>query len=289
MDEYLRREPSSLSNHLVDKVVVVTGAANGFGKLVCARAAQLGARVVATDINAEDLQAGVAELNAADGQAMAVHTDVTELAQMQAMVAEVVAKFGRVDVMINNAGTMPLAFYADHAEAAAAWDRCIDINFKGVLHGIVAVHDQMLQQGRGHIVNLSSIYGNFPVVGAAVYGATKAAVNFLSESLRMESQGKIKVTTIKPTGVPNTGLAGGIVNAEAIVGILGVHAASYGQLMQAHQSGELPAEYTDAQHIEYYALEPEHLAEQIIYAINQPWGVSISEVTVRASGDGYIL
>ena len=85
----------------------------------------------------------------------------------------------------------------------------------------------MIAQGRGHIVNLSSIYGNFPVVGAGVYGATKAAVNFLSESLRMESRGKIKVTIVKPTGVPGTGLAGGIVNQAAIVGILGQNMPSY--------------------------------------------------------------
>ena len=275
-----------MTNHVADKVVIVTGAASGFGKIVSTRVAELGGRVVCADINADALQELVSELGES---AVAVPTDVTDLAAMQALARAAVDAHGRIDVIVNNAGIMPLAFYADHAAAVAAWDKCIDINIKGVLNGIVAVHDQMLAQGRGHVVNLSSIYGNFPVVGAAVYGATKAAVNFLSESLRMESQGKIKVTTIKPTGVPATGLAGAIVNPEAIVGILGHHAASYGQLMQAHQAGELPAEYTDVDHIEYYALDPEHLAEQIVYAINQPWGVSIGEMTVRASGDGYIL
>ncbi len=147
----------------------------------------------------------------------------------------------------------------------------------------------MIAQGRGHIVNLSSIYGNFPVVGAGVYGATKAAVNFLSESLRMESQGKIKVTIVKPTGVPGTGLGSGIVNQAAIVGILGHNAPRYLQTMQAHAAGELPPEFSDSNHIEYYALEPQFLADQIVYAINQPWGVSIGDITVRASGDGYIL
>ena len=83
---------------------------------------------------------------------------------------------------------MPLALYADHAEAAEPWDRCIDVNLKGVLHGIIAVYDQMIAQGRGHVVTVSSIYGNHPVVGAAVYGARKAAVIVLSESLRQESQ-----------------------------------------------------------------------------------------------------
>ena len=275
-----------MTNHVADKVIVITGAASGFGQLVSAKTAALGAKVVCADINADALEAVVAEIGDA---AMAVPTDVTDPAAMRALAQAAIDAHGRIDVMVNNAGIMPLAFYSDHEAAAAAWDKCIDINIKGVLHGIIAVHDQMLKQGRGHVINLSSIYGNFPVVGAAVYGATKAAVNFLSESLRMESQGKIKVTTIRPTGVPATGLAGAVVNPEAVVGILGHHAASYGQLMQAGRAGELPAEYTDADHIEYYALDPEHLAEQIVYAINQPWGVSIGDMTVRASGDGYIL
>ena len=157
------------------------------------------------------------------------------------------------------------------------------------MNGIIAVHDQMIAQGRGHVVNLSSIYSNFPVAGAAVYAATKSAVNFLSEALRVESQGKIKVTNVRPTGVPATGLASGIVNQAAVVGILGQNAPAYLQQMQAYAAGELPAEFSDADNIEYYALAPEHLADQIVYAINQPWGVSISDITVRAAGDGYIL
>jgi len=135
---------------------------------------------------------------------------------MAKLAARAVDQFGAIDVMVNNAGVMPLSFYADHAEAASAWDRCIDINLKGVLHGIIVVHDQMIEQGRGHIVNISSIYGNYPVAGAAVYGATKAAVNVLSEALRQESQGRIKVTTIRPTGVPTTGLGAGVINPAAV-------------------------------------------------------------------------
>ena len=89
-------------------------------------------------------------------------------------------------------------------------------------------------------MNLSSIYGNFPVSGAGVYGASKATVNFLSESLRVESQGKIKVTTVKPTGVPGTGLGQGIINQEAIIGILGQNNRFVSAMMQAHLSGERP-------------------------------------------------
>ncbi len=278
-----------MSNYVKDKVIVVTGAASGFGRLVSEKLASLGGKVVCADINAAQLDAVTSAIVGAGGVAEGVVTDVTQLDQMNALAQRAVQRFGCIDVLVNNAGIMPLAFYADHAQASAAWNRCIDINIKGVLNGIIAVHDLMIAQGRGHIVNLSSIYGNFPVVGAAVYGASKAAVNFLSESLRMESQGKIKVTIVKPTGVPGTGLGSGIVNQAAIVGILGHNAPRYLQSMQAHAAGELPPEFSDSNHIEYYALEPQFLAEQIVYAINQPWGVSIGDITVRASGDGYIL
>ncbi len=278
-----------MTNYLADKVIAITGAASGFGRLVATKTAAQGAHVVCADVNESELQTTVADISRAGGSALAVPTDVTKLDQMQRLVQRAVDEFGRVDVLINNAGVMPLAFYSDHEGAQAAWDRCIDINFKGVLHGISAVYDQMISQGQGHVVNLSSIYGNFPVVGAGVYGATKAAVDFLSASLRMEAQGQIKVTNVKPTGVPGTNLGAGVINQEAIVGILGHKAPAHLQQMQAHATGELPIELSDKENIEYYALDPEHLAEQIVHAINQPWGVTISDITVRASGDAYIL
>ena len=278
-----------MNEHVHGKVVVITGAASGFGRLVAQKVAALGAQVVLSDVDVEALNQAVSEITQAGGVALAQPADVTSLEQMHSLAKVAIDTYERIDVMINNAGVMPLAFYSDHEQAYDAWSKCIDINIKGVLHGILAVHDRMLEQGRGHVVNLSSIYGNFPVVGAGVYGATKAAVNFLSESLRVESQGRIKVTTVKPTGVPGTALGAGIINPEAIVGILGQNAPAYGQLMQAHAAGELPAEHTDVNHIEYYALDPEYLADQIVYAINQPWGVSVADITIRASGDGYIL
>ena len=147
----------------------------------------------------------------------------------------------------------------------------------------------MMRQGRGHVINVSSIYGNAPTAGGGVYGATKAAVRFLSESLRIESAGKIKVTTIRPTGVPETNLGTGIVNPEAISGILGANTASYMSKFEAAAANQLPEEMTDIERIEYFALDASSLAEQIVYAINQPWGVSISDITVRAAGDGYVV
>lgn len=277
------------NNYVKDKVIVVTGAASGFGRIVCEKAGALGAKVVCGDINAQALAEVVTLLEGRGVPVLGLRTDVTQVEQVQSLANAAVQRFGRIDVMVNNAGIMPLGFYADHARALAVWSRCIDINIKGVLHGIVAVYDTMIRQGSGHVINLSSIYSNFPVAGAAVYGASKAAVNFLSEALRVESQGRIKVTNVRPTGVPGTNLSSAIVNPQAIVGILGQNAARYLQQMGAAQAGELPAEQQSVDNIEYFALAPEYLAEQIIYAINQPLGVSIADITVRASGDGYIL
>lgn len=276
-------------NHIDGKVIIVTGAAGGFGRLVCQKTASLGARIIACDIDEAELNETTSSINTDGGQAIAVLADVTSRTEMLTVADQAINAFSEIDVLVNNAGTMPLAFYSDHDKAAEAWDRCIDINIKGVLNGITAVHDQMLKQGRGHVVNISSIYGNYPTAGAAVYGATKAAVIFLSESLRMESQGRIKVTTIRPTGVPATGLGTGIINPEAVSGLLGVNTAAYMSKFEAAQAGQLPSRMLDKNEIEYFALDPDSLSDQIIYTINQPWGVVISDMTIRASGDAYIL
>jgi len=278
-----------MPTHISGKVIVVTGAGSGFGRLVSQRAAAAGAKVVAADINAAALEETVAGIKAGNGAATGLPTDVTDLAAMQALAAHAVKTYGAIDVMINNAGIMPLAFYADHAKAAEAWSKCIDINIKGVLHGIISVHDQMMAQGRGHIINISSIYGNFPVTGAGVYGATKSAVNFLSESLRVESQGKIKVTIVKPTGVPGTGLSSAIVNPAAVVGILAQNTPGYIAATRAAASGKATDGQLDPEDVRYLILDPGFIADQVIHAIDQPWGVSIGDITIRAAGDAYIL
>jgi NADP-dependent 3-hydroxy acid dehydrogenase YdfG len=276
-------------SHIEGKVIAITGAAGGFGRLVACKAAERGGLVVACDINEAELRSTVDMVEAAGGKALGIRADVTDPEDMAGLVAAAVDRFGCLDVLVNNAGTMPLAFFADHQDALHAWHRCIDINFKGVLNGITAAYDQMIAQGRGHIVNLSSIYSNFPLKGAAVYGATKAAVNFLSESLRQESQGRIKVTTIRPTGIPVTGIVSAVVNADAGAGIVGSSAMEFGTRFTALLEGKGEAGWNDPDNIEYFLLAPELLADQIIYAIDQPWGVSISDLTVRASGDMYVV
>ena len=278
-----------MTNHVDGKVVVITGAGGGFGRLVATKAAGLGARVVGADINQQALDETVALVTDAGGTASGLVTDVTDLDQMRALAAHAVEAHGAIDVIINNAGTMPLSFFADHKDAAGAWSRCIDINIKGVVNGISAVYDQMIEQGRGQVVNISSIYGNAGIEGSGVYSATKAAVTTISDSLRIEAKGKIKVTIIKPTGVPGTNLSGGVVNTEAVVGILGQNALSYGATMAAYAEGKLTPEQADPDNAQYAVLDPAYIADAIITTINQPWGVSLSDVTVRATGDGYVL
>lgn len=258
-------------SHVEDKVVIVTGASSGFGRLTAQMLTERGARVVGFDIQPSDGCRVV---------------DVTDLSAMRATVDDVVAEHGRVDVLVNNAGVMPLAFLADHAKAGDAWDRCIDINLKGVLHGIYAAYDHMIRQGGGHIVNIASIYGNYGVAGAAVYSATKAAVITLSNALRVEAQGKIKVTIVRPTGVPGTNLMAGIIDFNAAMPLAGHNA----QRLQDRFSGDgMGPEAADPDDVRYWAITPEELAAQVVYAIDQPAGVAISDITIRATGEDFVF
>jgi NADP-dependent 3-hydroxy acid dehydrogenase YdfG len=265
---------SATTNHLDGRTVIVTGAAGGFGCLLVEKAAALGANVGACDIDADAL----ADLA---GERIEIGTvDVTDLAAMRGFADRVVARFGAIDVMINNAGVMPLAFYADHEAAADAWDRCIDINIKGVLHGIIAVHDQMISQGRGQVVNISSVYGNAPVGGAAVYGATKGGgQRAVPKSLRQESLGKIKVTTVRPTGVPGTGLAGGIINVEAVNPVLGANKDQfYDKLAQVFSDDPPAPPHPRGQHRAGRPGARNRSPTRSCMRSTQPWGVSIADI-----------
>ena len=276
-----------MTDHITGKSVVITGAGSGFGRLTAEKLGAEGARLTCIDINAAAAEATAAAIRAAGGDAHAAVADVARIEDMRTAAGAAVTAYGAIDVMVNNAGVMPLAFIADHADALPAWDRCIDINFKGVMNGCIAVHDQMMAQGRGHIVNLSSIYGNRASAGAAVYGATKAAVDYFSHALRQEARGKIKVTVIKPTGVMATGLMGTVVNPAAGSGLIGHNLAAFYEDLGTLQSGD-PGGLTDPASIGYGFLSPDHIADAIVHTINQPWGVAISDVTVRAAGDYYI-
>lgn len=279
---------SDAADHVSGKVIIVTGAGSGFGRLTSEMAAGRGAEVVAADVDGDAAAGTVSGIVAAGGRAEAVTADVTRREDMDRVVRTAVERFGSVDVLVNNAGVMPLAFFADHEQAAAAWDACIDINLKGVLHGICAVYDQMIAQGRGHVINISSIYGNRGSAGSAVYSATKAAVITLSDALRVEARGAIKVTVVRPTGVLGTNLGAGVINADALVGITGQNREPYVERIGEWLGGTLPAEVQDPDDVRYWAISPEELAAQIIGVIDLPWGVNVSDITVRATGEHYV-
>lgn len=277
-----------MSAHLAGKVVIVTGAGSGFGRLISQKCAAGGAMVVGIDVHGDSLEEVVSGIRADGGQALAQVADVTDLAQLRAAAATAVATFGAVDVLVNNAGIMPLAYFADHEKAWQRWHQAIDINIKGVVNGIAAVYDQMISQGRGQVVNISSIYGNGGIAGAGVYSATKAAVTAISDALRVEAQGRIKVTTVKPTGVFGTNLANGIVNQTAIMALAGQNGAPFAENLTNFMSGSLRPEQTDVDSVQYWLITPDDLADAVVHVIDQPWGISLSDVTVRASGENYI-
>ncbi len=276
-------------NHLSDRVLIVTGAASGFGALIVEMAARRGARVLGLDVAAKPI-ATLADRLRADGLAVEGRAaDVTDLTQLRSAAVFAVERFGAIDVLVNNAGMMPLAFFADHDAAASAWSAAIDVNIKGVIHGIAAVHDQMISQGRGHVVNISSTYGNYATAGSGVYSATKAAVNVLSEALRVESQGRIKVSTVRPTGVLGTRLGRSIINPDATIGMVGQNAQTVSEQMNSYYGGTMEPALLDPDDVRFWAITPEQIAEAVLHVIDQPWGVSISDLTVRASGERYIL
>ena len=122
-----------------------------------------------------------------------------------------------------------------------------------------------------------------------MYSATKAAVRVLSDSLRIEAQGKIKVTVVRPTGVGGTGLGGGVINPAALIGLTGQHTARFAERVQRAGSGSLRPEETDVDDVRYWAITPDDLVRQVVYAIDQPWGITINDITVRASGEDYVI
>ncbi|HTQ22153.1 SDR family oxidoreductase [Mycobacterium sp.] len=277
-----------MSQYLKDKVVIVTGAGSGFGKLISEKCAAGGAKVVGVDVNTESLNEVFDGIRAAGFEGTAHVADVTDMDQVKAAAQHAVDAYGAIDVIVNNAGVMPLAFFADHERAWDKWHRAIDINIKGVVNGISAVYDTMIAQGRGQVINISSIYGNAGTEGSGVYSATKAAVDVLSDSLRLETHGRIKVTTIKPTGVLGTNLAAGVVNEAAVIGIVGQHAAQFMENVANLQNGDLRPEQLDVNSMGYWLITPDDLANAVVHVIDQPWGINISDVTVRASGENYV-
>ena len=273
-------------NYVEGKVIIITGASSGFGKLTAKGAAEMGGKIVLAARSEEKLKETVAEIKAAGGEASYIVTDVAKKDDVFAMAKFAVDTYGRIDVLVNNAGTMPLAFFSEHEQALDKWEQCIDISIKGTIFGISAVYDQMIKQGQGQVINVSSIYANFPVAGAGVYQVAKMGVQYLAESLRSECQGKIKVTTIKPTGFMKTNLSSSVVDQMAMMPAV---AGPLEILSNWVEEAPLRPDFHDINSMTYNDPDPQVLADNIIYAINQPWGVSIGDLTVRASGESFVI
>ncbi len=239
------------------KVVIITGASSGIGKATANLLAQNGAKVILGARRIDRLETIVKDIHAEGGIAEYQILDVTHRSQLEAIVEFAQRKFGRVDVLINNAGIMPLS--ALDQLKVEEWDRMIDVNIKGVLYGIAATLPVMKAQKSGQIINLSSIGGHTVSPTAAVYCATKFAVGAISEGLRQEVGSDIRVTVISP-GVTESELADSISDEAARLG------------MQEFRKLSIPA---DA------------IARAILFAIEQPDDVDVSEIIVRPTASPY--
>lgn len=233
------------------KVVVITGASSGLGAATARHLAGAGARVVLGARRLDRLQALAAELGLPPGAVVA--TDVTDSAQVDALVNAAVALHGRLDVMLNNAGLMPHSPL--ERRKIADWDRMIDVNLRGVLYGIAAALPHMTRQKSGHIINVSSVAGHKVRPGSAVYAATKAAVRMLSEGLRQEVKPYNIRTTIISPGAVESELPGSITEPDVAQGVADFYAAN--------------------------AIPAESFARMVAFAISQPADVDVNEILFR--------
>ena len=201
-----------MRNNIEGKIVVITGASSGLGEATARHLSEQGATVVLGARRIDRINALAKELAGSEDKAIAVQTDVTQSAQVQKLVDTAVEKYGRIDVMINNAGLMPHS-PLDRLKIDD-WDRMIDVNIKGVLYGIAAALPYMQKQKSGHIINVSSVAGHKVRPASAVYAATKHAVLALSEGLRQEVKPyNIRTTVISP-GAIDTELPNSVTEAD---------------------------------------------------------------------------
>lgn len=240
-----------------EKVVVITGASSGIGEATARLLASKGARVVLGARRIERLEKLASDIRAAGGVADVLALDVTDPQSVQAIIDFAVQRHGRVDVLINNAGVMPLSKL--EALKVNEWNQMIDVNIRGVLHGIAAALPLMQRQRAGQIINIASIGAYAVSPTAAVYCATKYAVRAISEGLRQEVGGDIRVTVIAP-GVTESELA------ESI----------------SDEGGR--AEMREFRKI---AIGADAIARAIAYAIEQPADVDVSELIVRPTASPF--
>lgn len=237
---------------LTDHVAIVTGASSGIGDATARHLAREGAAVVLAARRVERLDALKAEIEADDGRALVVETDVTDRAACQALADAAIDAFGRIDILVNNAGLMPLSFV--EKLKVDEWDRMVDVNVKGVLYCTAAVLPTMIEQQRGDILNISSVAGRRVFPGSAVYSATKFAVRAFSEGLRQELGPRygLRVTSIEP-GAVATELPETITDEDIKAGF-----------------GKMP----------WTPLASDRIAEAILHCVKAPRGTTTAELLV---------
>ena len=242
-----------MNNKIEGKIIVITGASSGLGEAAARLLSAQGASIVLGARRVNRIQSLAGELTAAGGRAIAVTTDVTQCDQVKTLVHTAVQTYGRIDVMINNAGLMP----SSPLERLKIddWDRMIDVNIKGVLYGIAAALPYMKLRKAGHIINVSSVAGHKVRAGGAVYAATKHAVRALSEGLRQE---------VKPYNIRTTVISPGAVATELLDSV------TEPDIAMGMRKG-----------VYEIAIPAESFALAVAFAISQPDEVDVNEILFR--------
>jgi NADP-dependent 3-hydroxy acid dehydrogenase YdfG len=242
----------------MDQVVAVTGASGGIGEAIARRLAAAGCAVVLGARRTNRLESVVADIAADGGRAVAVSVDVTKREDVERFVSTAVETFGRLDVLVSNAGIGPIS--PMRSRLRDEWNAMLDVNVRGVLHGIDAALPVFEDQGRGHFVTIVSTAGIQIVPTMAVYAGSKNAVRTILEGLRQEStDGVIKTTAISP-GYVRTDIASTITDASVLATI---------------QGG-----------MDAFAISPESVARSVEFVIDQPWEVEIGELVIRPTAQG---
>lgn len=238
---------------ITGKVIIITGASSGIGEATALLLAARGARLVLGARRPNRLAALAARIEAAGGEVVYAATDVAQRADLAALVQLAQARFGGLDVLVSNAGTAPISLLEELC--VADWDAMIDVNIKGLLHGIAAALPVFRQQGRGHFVNVLSVAGLSAILPTmAVYAATKNAARTITEGLRREAGPHLRVTGISP-GFVQTSLAESMPNAQV--------------------RAQITAQMNEI------AVPPVAIARAIAFAIEQPAEVDVNEISVR--------
>ena len=241
-----------MSSNIAGKIVVITGASSGLGEATARLLCRHGASVALGARRVDRLQSLANELTASGGKALAKATDVTHCEQVQNLVDAAVQTYGRIDVMINNAGLMPQS-PLDRLKVDD-WDRMIEVNIKGVLYGIAAALPYMKWQKSGHIINVSSVAGHKVRPGGVVYSATKHAVRVISEGLRQE---------VKPYNIRTTVISPGAVDTEL------------------PNSVTEPDIAENIRKVYEIAIPAESFARAVAFAMTQPEDVDVNEILYR--------